>query len=622
MLHVVELTAQLANSALYLIPNAILVGAKEPVSAQTVLILEIMRFTAWNVVFFMFVFQARLLNLWLDKDHNPIESEDSIMIDASWKNHWALFCCWCGFESFLVAYGCYQWTVLKGQSYGDDVQSTMGAHTTQLNPCGFPIFLFMSYLLAALCFIQNGCNQLNKRSYAMFRWVNVRLRFHQIQVVLVGGFVLLSFAVFAWPFAGTGNIGTLNLFGLMPAQVMMVTLCALNCHLMFPIILESSDALNTGSDCLSWLDPRDDEESGIIGQSKMASFSFETMVKTWYWSLLAYRCERKDPFIRCDIAKNMYRLSNHFVVKVKGITGIVAWGGSTIVVAFQGTSSLGNLRTDLDTWLAVHPPHRGSIFRGTSPLVHKGFLSGWEASGLKEMVLKKVRAAMDSEGFQISRARVILTGHSMGGALAILAGLDISKECQIPGNKISCYTFGAPRVGNNAFKLEYNRIITDTWQIMNGYDMVPSMPSFGNFFSHVGKRVIINNAGDMIVCPLFVEKSLFRFLHFLNIPTKFGDHLMRNYKKSMEAITRAQFIKWKGLPGGLESMRCLLKDDQEGSVSAVLGLKLSKLEQLHSITSGACQKRFLSLDKISVLSSKDSCSSGRGLDGAQRLCRL
>lgn len=614
MLQVVELTAQLANSLLYLIPNAILVGTETPVSAKTVLILEMLRFTAWNTVFFMFVFQARLLNLWLDKDHNPVESEDSIMIDAPWKNHWVLFCCWFGFESFLLSHGWYQWSVLKEQSFGDDVDDTIVTHSALLNPYDFPILLFISYLLAALCFIRNGCNQLKKRSYAMFRWVNVRLRFHQIQVMLVGGFVLLSFCVFAWPLTDIGSKATFNMFGLMPAQVVMVALCALNCHLMFPITLESGDVLNTGSDCLSWSEPKDDEESGMIGRFKMPSFSFETMVKTWYWSLLAYRCERNDPFIRCDIAKSMYGLSNHIVVKVKGITGIVAWGGSTIVVAFQGTSSLGNLRTDLHTWLAVHPPYRGSIFRGTSPLVHKGFLSGWETSGLKKVVLNKVRDAMSSEGFEMSQARVILTGHSMGGALAVLAGMDISRECQMPGNRISCYTFGAPRVGNRAFMLDYNSIIPDTWQIVNGYDMVPSMPSFGNFFTRVGKRVMINDAGDMIVCPLFVEKSLFRFLHFLKIPTKFGDHLMRNYKKSMEAIARAQFIQWKGLPGGLESMRSLLKENQEVSVLTVLDLNLRKLEQLHSITSGAWKRNYYSPEKISVLASKEFYSSEKKIN--------
>ena len=43
-------------------------------------------------------------------------------------------------------------------------------------------------------------------------------------------------------------------------------------------------------------------------------------------------------------------------------------------------------------------------------------------------------------------ATILLTGHSLGGAMATLAGNDLRQ--QLPSSvHISCYTFGAPRLG-------------------------------------------------------------------------------------------------------------------------------------------------------------------------------
>ena len=59
-------------------------------------------------------------------------------------------------------------------------------------------------------------------------------------------------------------------------------------------------------------------------------------------------------------------------------------------------------------------------------------------------------------------------GHSLGGALATLAALEIRQACPDHSKlDISCYTFGAPRTGNHAFAHEYNEGVPDTWGIIN-----------------------------------------------------------------------------------------------------------------------------------------------------------
>ena len=71
---------------------------------------------------------------------------------------------------------------------------------------------------------------------------------------------------------------------------------------------------------------------------------------------------------------------------------------------------------------------------------------------------------------QFSQTHLLLasTGHSLGGALATLAAMDIRKACPDEATlDISCYTFGAPRTGNHAFAYEYNELVPDTWGIIN-----------------------------------------------------------------------------------------------------------------------------------------------------------
>jgi predicted lipase len=51
-----------------------------------------------------------------------------------------------------------------------------------------------------------------------------------------------------------------------------------------------------------------------------------------------------------------------------------------------------------------------------------------------------------------SGAKIIVTGHSLGGSLAILAAADLHKS---HGKIDQVYTFGQPRVGNAQFASYY-----------------------------------------------------------------------------------------------------------------------------------------------------------------------
>ena len=43
--------------------------------------------------------------------------------------------------------------------------------------------------------------------------------------------------------------------------------------------------------------------------------------------------------------------------------------------------------------------------------------------------------------------------------------------------KIICYTFGAPRLGNYAFAETYNRLVPETWNVVNDQVQVNLSPT-------------------------------------------------------------------------------------------------------------------------------------------------
>jgi triacylglycerol lipase len=84
----------------------------------------------------------------------------------------------------------------------------------------------------------------------------------------------------------------------------------------------------------------------------------------------------------------------------------------------------------------------------------------------------------------LKRERLWFTGHSLGGALAMLCahGWDGAVE--------GVYTFGQPRAGDAAFRNEYNeRLGAATFRVVHGDDIVPRVPWVPGHYYHAGHEV-------------------------------------------------------------------------------------------------------------------------------------
>jgi Lipase (class 3) len=79
--------------------------------------------------------------------------------------------------------------------------------------------------------------------------------------------------------------------------------------------------------------------------------------------------------------------------------------------------------------------------------------------------------------FKVPDAKIILTGHSLGGALASLAADTIGQLYEYSSQKtLYLYTFASPRVGNTAFKKMVEEKCYKCYRMFNTEDLVPQLP--------------------------------------------------------------------------------------------------------------------------------------------------
>lgn len=153
-------------------------------------------------------------------------------------------------------------------------------------------------------------------------------------------------------------------------------------------------------------------------------------------------------------------------------------GRRDIVVAWRGTVSPAEWYEDFQRKLEPIGDH------GEEAKVEHGFLSIYRSSSetsrynkhsAAEQVMKEIKRLVefyrDERGEEVS---LTVTGHSLGGALAALNAYDAAKA--LPGLPTTVVSFGAPRVGNIAFRDELHNLGVRALRVVVKQDMVPRMP--------------------------------------------------------------------------------------------------------------------------------------------------
>jgi triacylglycerol lipase len=184
------------------------------------------------------------------------------------------------------------------------------------------------------------------------------------------------------------------------------------------------------------------------------------------------------------------------LVSVGNTQGWVGLTANHVVVAFRGTESplsLDGLKdmlvTDAMNLLVVPEGRLGHDLAaaGVGARFHKGFTDAladiWEPiAAVVEVEMKK------------SDRPLWITGHSLGGALALLSAW-LFKRRMVPVHE--AYTFGAPMVGNREACEAFNREFAGRiHRYVNGRDPVPKLPALSlvaNEFGHVDSERLLGS---------------------------------------------------------------------------------------------------------------------------------
>lgn len=140
---------------------------------------------------------------------------------------------------------------------------------------------------------------------------------------------------------------------------------------------------------------------------------------------------------------------------------VTASGKIGVYVYFAGSESKRNWQTNVNI-LGDQVPKDWCGLEGLR--VHKGFLKAFES------VSEQLLQAFDAFVLPKSSEPIVVTGHSLGAALATIAGLYIA--CKFPQyrDRLSVVTFGGPNVGDGQFVKAFDELVARSVRVVTPLD--------------------------------------------------------------------------------------------------------------------------------------------------------
>ena len=197
-------------------------------------------------------------------------------------------------------------------------------------------------------------------------------------------------------------------------------------------------------------------------------------------------CELQDSLWSCPLCDPCLKPAGykHLKGEIKEHDQVsVAEYSTGALIVFRGTHNIYNMGSDIN----LSPIDPWAAWSCATGRVHAGFLAVWKSL---RATLKTELQRLQKRSSKAAPLRVLLTGHSLGAAVATIAALDFSTSldmmdiCVVVGN----LNFESPLVFTKGILSCYR---VPTVRVTNTRDPVPHMPKHLAGYAHVGAEIFM-----------------------------------------------------------------------------------------------------------------------------------
>lgn len=221
---------------------------------------------------------------------------------------------------------------------------------------------------------------------------------------------------------------------------------------------------------------------GIVANTAHGLVPDDLVGNAFRTSRLIYARTKNDDFEEVEFVKNVETGAR------AGIYVSKSQGNRDIYLAFAGTESkTGWIKTDFRATNAKYP------YAADAGEVHRGFLDAWNS--IREETWDRVsNVVLRNAG----SGRIVVCGHSLGGALATVASGDLLNRLESQFlDKFHVVTFGSPVVGTQDFVSWYDSVVPKSVRVASVFDPVPKTP-ISNFVHVKTLRQVHSITGNPI----------------------------------------------------------------------------------------------------------------------------
>jgi predicted lipase len=168
------------------------------------------------------------------------------------------------------------------------------------------------------------------------------------------------------------------------------------------------------------------------------------------------------------------------VVAIRGTEGAVEWvdDAAAIPTPFRQVPTAGRVASGFDriykSLKIVKRPLKGLKAAIAEPQTFEGSFAEQLEMEVLTREAERSGVPMAARGERRQRPTVV-TGHSLGGALATLFVMENAHRTKA-FDISTCCTFASPRVGNKEFARSFDLLPIESWRFVNQHDLVPRLP--------------------------------------------------------------------------------------------------------------------------------------------------